>query len=592
MRKKAWFFKNGTVSGILGVVLVFAMFAMGCPIDNTDPPPPPTYIVTFDTDGGSAIDNKTVEEGKTVTKPENPAKTDHTFANWYKDAEKTTLWNFDTNVIVQDTIIYAKWVVGKNVPSHKVTFNADGGAPAPADQSVVQGEKAQEPAKPIKSGFIFGGWYNGETQWNFGMDTVTGDVALKAKWTAAVTLTFVTNGGSAIAPVTAAKGGDVYLNSYRPTKDGHVFDGWYKNEALTQPAGNYLEKVDASLTLYAKWTSISELKDYAGVWKRSENEVYLLQDDGTAWQFFSSSGAFSFYETTWSTSQITGNAGTFNGAKTEFTGGSGEYSLTYTKATAAKTPTAATGVLLDVWISRSGSVELKSDKTAVVTYSDTITLGYCVESDKIYLLAPGTNIVIVSIDIIQGKPGSLSKKTSDSALAGIWKLTEGGQDYYWDLKADGNGTFHTLGASVSFSFTVAEDKKINGASYTISAGALTVSQARWDEEQNKYVDLVLTKAASVPAGSGADGDSRLHGTWKSTQGGNTGTITFKSDGVAVQSYNGQSASVVWKADGSTLYTYNTDFRSSRVNSQTTYSFSGSTLTLSYSNGGEEAFTKE
>ncbi|MDR0758683.1 MAG: InlB B-repeat-containing protein, partial [Treponema sp.] len=53
--------------GILGVMLVFGMIATGCP---TDPDPgPTTYTVTFDTDGGSAVPDQTVEEGKKVTKP-------------------------------------------------------------------------------------------------------------------------------------------------------------------------------------------------------------------------------------------------------------------------------------------------------------------------------------------------------------------------------------------------------------------------------------------------------------------------------------------------------------------------------------------
>ena len=76
------------------------------------------------------------------------------------------------------------------------------------------------------------------------------------------------------------------------------------------------------------------------------------------------------------------------------------------------------------------------------------------QSNKLYLLAPTSNLVIVSINITNNKPEDFSKPTSDNALAGIWKLTDDGQDYYWTLDKDGKGTFHTLGASVPVSFAV------------------------------------------------------------------------------------------------------------------------------------------
>ncbi|MDR0637472.1 MAG: InlB B-repeat-containing protein [Spirochaetaceae bacterium] len=589
MHKKAWFFKNKALWGIFGVMLVFGTIATGCPPDSGDPEPT-TYTVTFNLDGGTGLESQTVEEGKTVEKPDNPTKEGNTFAAWYRDEAKTTLWNFDTDVVVQDTTIYAKWVAGENVPSYEVTFDADGGTPAPAKQTVIQGEKAPEPAKPTKDGYIFAGWYNGDTAWNFGTGTVTEDITLKAKWTEAVTVTFNTNGGSAIDPVTVAKGGSVFLGNYQTTKAGNVFDGWYKEEALTTAADSSLT-VDASITLYAKWTSMSELEPYAGVWQLGDN-VYLLQEDGTAWYFYFSRDNSSFDMRTWSTSIISSEAVMFNEGKTEFTLDRGS---TFTKnSTETKTPAAATDALLGVWINGGNDrMELKSDKTAVFTTShgDTVTLGYCVESDTLYLLTPTGNLVIVSIPVTDGKPSDFSKPANDNVLAGVWKLTEDGQDYYWDLKADGNGTFHTLGASVPVSFPVTENGKIDGHSYTISGDKLTLPEAgERDEETNKRPDIVLTKVTSV-SGSGADGDPRLHGTWTVTQGGQTLTVTITSNGVFEMRQGDQGRSEIWKADGSKFYTYASGFSSERSYSQT-YSISGSTLTISSGDGSETVLTKQ
>jgi uncharacterized repeat protein (TIGR02543 family) len=100
-----------------GLLVVFATLAFiftGCADEGSDPEPT-KYTVTFNVDGGSAVPAQNVELGKTVTKPTNPTKAEYTFANWYKDAAKTTLWNFDTDVVVQNTTIYAKWVSGDNV---------------------------------------------------------------------------------------------------------------------------------------------------------------------------------------------------------------------------------------------------------------------------------------------------------------------------------------------------------------------------------------------------------------------------------------------------------------------------------------------
>ena len=66
--------------------------------------------------------------------------------------------------------------------SFTVTFDSDGGSVVPA-QTVYRGRRAQEPTAPEKAGYIFAGWYNGDTAWTFDTDTVTADITLTARWT-------------------------------------------------------------------------------------------------------------------------------------------------------------------------------------------------------------------------------------------------------------------------------------------------------------------------------------------------------------------------------------------------------------------------
>ena len=65
--------------------------------------------VTFNVNGGSEIDFQLVNNGEKVLKPDNPSKENCVFDNWYKDETLTTLFDFDNEIINEDTIIYAKW---------------------------------------------------------------------------------------------------------------------------------------------------------------------------------------------------------------------------------------------------------------------------------------------------------------------------------------------------------------------------------------------------------------------------------------------------------------------------------------------------
>lgn len=66
------------------------------------------------------------------------------------------------------------------------------------------------------------------------------------------TLTFETNGGSAISKVTKNKGTTIDLAQYAPTKSGATFEGWYADKGLTKKITSV--KLNANTTVYAKWT--------------------------------------------------------------------------------------------------------------------------------------------------------------------------------------------------------------------------------------------------------------------------------------------------------------------------------------------------
>ncbi len=68
------------------------------------------YTVTFDTEGGSAIDKKAVEENTKVGKPSDPTKQGYRFDGWFSDSARTTKYDFNT-LVTKNITLYAKWSV-------------------------------------------------------------------------------------------------------------------------------------------------------------------------------------------------------------------------------------------------------------------------------------------------------------------------------------------------------------------------------------------------------------------------------------------------------------------------------------------------
>lgn len=210
------------------------------------------FTVKFDTNGhghATVPADQTVELNGKAVKPADPTAEGYVFRGWYTTAACTTEFDFNTP-IAADTTLYAKWD-----EIYTVTFNVGGHGTAPTPQKVENGSKATKPENPIAKGWRFDGWYTDEkctARYDFDK-AVTANTTLYAKWTQLFTLTFETNGGTKIDSVEAPDGSLVYLGSYKPTKSGYYFVGWYTDKNLTRASRVGYVRMDGNKTVYAKF---------------------------------------------------------------------------------------------------------------------------------------------------------------------------------------------------------------------------------------------------------------------------------------------------------------------------------------------------
>ena len=221
------------------------------------------YTVTFNSQGGKAVSSKIANYNSVITIPTTPTKTGYTFAGWYKQAGCLTTWNFATDKVTTNTMLYAKWTMNKCT----VTFNSQGGK-AVSSKIANYNSVITIPVSPTKTGYTFAGWYKQSTcltAWNFKTDKVTTNTILYAKWTAnKYTVTFNSQGGKAVSSK-IANYNSVITTPVAPTKTGYTFAGWYKQTTCLNAWNFKTDKVTTNTILYAKWTAVVSIGTPTGL---------------------------------------------------------------------------------------------------------------------------------------------------------------------------------------------------------------------------------------------------------------------------------------------------------------------------------------
>lgn len=141
------------------------------------------YEVSFVTNGADQANSKVdVLKDTKVTLPI-LTKEGNTFVGWFTDPQFINEYIADS-LLTADLVLYAKWKLNEGeIPSiFTVEFNAGGGTPTPANQTVTEGDLINQ-VVTSREGFILLGWYTtDDLLWNFETMPVYQNLVLTAKW--------------------------------------------------------------------------------------------------------------------------------------------------------------------------------------------------------------------------------------------------------------------------------------------------------------------------------------------------------------------------------------------------------------------------
>lgn len=249
-----------------------------------------TFVVVFDTTGGSKISNLNVLEGEKVSKPTDPTKEGYKFLGWFLDDNE---WDFANDVIEQDITLTAKW---ESSSSYSITYNLNGGEIKGEYQTSYFDNEGYTLPVPTKEGYTFDGWYldeEFESSRIMKISIATGrDIEVYAKWKEEVTttyfsITYILDNGTLPenAPTSFEAGVGVLLVDAISNDNSKEFDYW-----LDVDTNRVITKIDADIkrnvTLKAEYKDAFVFKnldyntvDFNGLGMTYEIAVFSLIDN-------------------------------------------------------------------------------------------------------------------------------------------------------------------------------------------------------------------------------------------------------------------------------------------------------------------------
>ena len=220
------------------------------------------------------------------------------FAGWALSADGAAVYSDGATIEMEgDTDLYATWS-----GAFTVTFDYNDGVTAPKTVQAAQNApigSGNIPANPTRTGYTFGGWFNGDEQLS-AETVISSDVTFTAKWTPITyTIVFYKNEGEgSMDDVSATYDEDVTLPLNTFTRAGYDFKGWntYKSSTAAYADGATVKNLTSSafgrVSLYAVWSGKPVTLNINYNYEGTENAVrtcvvgqnynYVLTESGSA----------------------------------------------------------------------------------------------------------------------------------------------------------------------------------------------------------------------------------------------------------------------------------------------------------------------
>ena len=269
------------------------------------------FTVNFETNGGDEIES--YKTGIIPTSPDT-SRTNYLFAGWYTKSDFSgEAVNFPYTV-TKPTTLYAKWL-----RTYQVTFETNGGSEIAGFRAAV----IESSPETTRDGFSFVAWYK-DSALTQGVEfplTLTEDTVLYAKWQQMYTVSFVTNGGSAIASLETG-----YIESSpATTKTDASLEGWYTDSECTAASKvSFPYTVTSDITLYAKWQAVQcTITYYANGATTGIVPESVSVDKGTSYTVLGNTGSLEktgYAFTKWNTRADGGGSGFSAGSTITVTG--------------------------------------------------------------------------------------------------------------------------------------------------------------------------------------------------------------------------------------------------------------------------------
>jgi len=224
-----------------------------------------TYTVAYSANGGSgstmATHTCTVNDESCTLRTNTYTRSGYNFMGWATTSSSSSVMYGNSAVVGNLTTTAGATVTLYAVWGYNITYNTNGGSGSMAATSCIYGYSCTLRANSFTHAvYTFANWNtqadgSGTRYANGASVSNMGNTNLYAQWSNVCTVTFNSNGGTAVAEQLVQIGQPAAAPTPAPTLNGYTFGGWYMGECLDGGQWSFSTPITGSMVLYAKWNN-------------------------------------------------------------------------------------------------------------------------------------------------------------------------------------------------------------------------------------------------------------------------------------------------------------------------------------------------